>query len=477
MVTEYNLHPRGWETCPEEERFKVSTLDYLTGLCYTHFAVYFRLNDADRNHVTSVLKEGLECTLGQIGHLCGTIERAIDGSHWFVKRKHSTVRFIVQVLDTNDDGNGFPSMDDLEKSNFAGRALGDFKNWKIEPFTYGEKPEAHPDSSPVASAFMANFVRGGLVLITHMHHYANDAMGWSGFIHQLAENCYAINNGTAMPSWNPICNDVSVVCKPNPSPDQLVDGPPPPELHPDHMPGISLLFHLPKSKAAELKRLAEPQNGTWISTFDAFTAFTWRTMTRLRQPVFQIPLDAPIYWAAGIDMRRRMKNPPVHPRTQHNILSAGVSDQVSFPQLTHAEVISEKPLWELAAYIRKLTSSQTQETVDAALTAVSYIKDKTSLNIRINSKPPMSILTTDHRKANVTDASFGFARPLSQRHLQQGTGITVGVHVVYPPKFDSNPESDEGNMFAFFYEKELAEDLINDKEFAKFFEYRGVDNE
>lgn len=32
-------------------------------------------------------------------------------------------------------------------------------------------------------------------------------------------------------------------------------------------------------------------------------------------------------------------------------------------------------------------------------------------------------------------------------------------------------------MFALMYEKELAQDLINDQEFAKFFEYRGVDSE
>ncbi|KAK6835386.1 hypothetical protein RU639_002425 [Aspergillus parasiticus] len=473
----YHLHPYGWETSPQEERYKISTLDYLTGLCYTHFAIYFRLNDDRKPKAAVVLKEGLERTLGQVGHLCSTIEKDPGGGHSFVKRKESTVQFVIQWLDAASDTDRFPSLDDMESSSFAGITLGDFKHWSIEPMTYGEKPEAHPDSSPVTSAFLLNFVRGGLVLITHMHHYANDVMGWRGFVQQLADNCYAVDNQTPFPTWDPACNDVSIVSKPDPPVEQLVDGPPAPQQHPDQRPGQCLLFHLPRSKAAELKRLATPQDGTWISTYDAFTAFIWRTTTRLRQPVFGIPLETPMFWCEAVDMRRRMKNPPVHPQVQHNVLWAALSDQAPFPPLTHGDVISDKPLWELAAYIRKITNTQTQENLDAALTAISHIKDKTNLNIRINSKPPMSIITTDHRDAQVTNADFGFARPLCHRHLQQGTGVTVGVHVVYPPKLDENPDSDEGNMFALMYEKELAQDLINDKEFSKFFEYRGVDSE
>ncbi|KAE8153184.1 acyl transferase [Aspergillus avenaceus] len=479
MVTKHlhNLHPHGWETSPDEERFKVSTLDYLTGLCYTHFAVYFRIPELEKPRVATVLKEGLERTLGQIGHLCGTIEKDADGGHSFVKRKDSTVQLVVQWLDTPEDSTTFPSIDDLEESGFAGLALGDFKHWRIEPMTYGEKPEAHPDCSPVVSAFMANFIRGGLVFITHMHHYANDVMGWAGFIHQLAENCRAIWTGTPFPPWDPSCNDVSIVTRPVPPAEQQIDGPLIPQLHPDQKPGQCLLFHLPKSKAAELKRIATPPDGTWISTYDAFAAFIWRTATRLRQPVFQTPLDSPIFWSESVDMRRRMSEPPVHPRIQHNVLWAALSDQMPFPQLTHGDVISDKALWELAAYIRMVTNTQTQANLDTALDAVAYIKDKTNLNIRINSKPPMSIITTDHRAADVATADFGFGRPICHRHLQRGDGVTVGVHVVYPPIFGEDVGLDEGNMFAIMYEKELAPDLVADEEFRQFFEYRGVDGE
>ena len=67
-------------------------------------------------------------------------------------------------------------------------------------------------------------------------------------------------------------------------------------------------------------------------------------------------------------------------------------------------------------------------------------------------------------------------RPLHglTRHLLDR--ITEGVIIVYPPR-DPSPESDEGCEFAIFYEKRLAQDLINDREWSEYFEYRGVDAE
>ncbi|KAL2177017.1 uncharacterized protein P884DRAFT_329856 [Thermothelomyces heterothallicus CBS 202.75] len=59
--------------------------------------------------------------------------------------------------------------------------------------------------------------------------------------------------------------------------DSKVDGPTPPERNPLLREHSSLLFHLPKSKADELKRLATPaaehgQTVSWISSYDVFSA-------------------------------------------------------------------------------------------------------------------------------------------------------------------------------------------------------------
>ncbi|KAJ6034670.1 hypothetical protein N7460_008845 [Penicillium canescens] len=404
----YHIHPSGWEGDPEEEQFKVSTLDYLTVCTYNNYALFFRLEDVEKSRVVEVLIAGLERTLSQARHLCGVIEKDPVGGHSFVKKKDSTVRLFVQWLDSPDVSEDYPSLDEIHDGNYRTSLLGDIQRWSVPPMTYGEKPEAHPDNNPVVASYKANFIRGGLVFIMHSHHYSNDVMGWAGFTHQLAENCYAIINETPFPAWDRTCMDLSRLIKPEVSEEEKVDGPPAPARHPGHIPAETLLFHLPKSKSAELKMLASPTDGSWVSTYDAFSAFIWRTMSRLRAPVFQPDLSAPLFWVEAVDMRRRFHSPKV----------------------------------------------------------------ASPLNMQIDAYPSMSILQTDHRDADITSADFGFGTPTTYRHLLDC--MTQGVLIIYPPR-DKAPESDEGPEFSITYEKSLKQALIDDVEWNRYFEYRGVD--
>ncbi|KAJ9129749.1 Acyl transferase, partial [Coniochaeta hoffmannii] len=207
-VQEYQLHPLGWEDDPEEERFKLSTLDYLSAMTYNNYALFFKLDDSEKTKAAAVLKVGLERTLSQARHLVGTIEKDPDGHHSFVKRKNSTVKFVVQHLDDNPDDN-FPSFAAIEAAHFTGTSLGDINILSNAPMTYGEKPEADPDNSPVVASYKANFIPGGLIFNMHSHHYANDVTGWAAFTKQLAANCYATLHNTPFPEWDPSSLDRS----------------------------------------------------------------------------------------------------------------------------------------------------------------------------------------------------------------------------------------------------------------------------
>src|SRR5688572_27175874 len=279
----YELHPFGWESDPEDEYFKLSTLDYCVGQVFTNFAMFFRLSDSEKPRVVPVLKRGLEVTLGQCRQLCGILEDHKDGGLCFHKKRDSTVEFHIKWLDGADDAGKYPTLDELEKRHFASQALGPMETWCVPPMTYGEKPEAQPVNRPKASAFQATFIEGGLVFMMHHHHYANDIMGWAGEMHQLAENCAAIWRNEELPSWDPACLDLSRITKPEVPEDQQVDGPIAPERHPDHKAGQWLLFHLPRSKTAELKKLASPTDGGYfISSYDAYTAYIWRILSKHR---------------------------------------------------------------------------------------------------------------------------------------------------------------------------------------------------
>ena len=50
-VQELQLHSLGWENDWEEERFKLSTLDYLSAMTYNNYALFFKLDDEEKGSV------------------------------------------------------------------------------------------------------------------------------------------------------------------------------------------------------------------------------------------------------------------------------------------------------------------------------------------------------------------------------------------------------------------------------------------
>ncbi|KAL4999860.1 hypothetical protein BDV10DRAFT_200515 [Aspergillus recurvatus] len=477
----FEVHPVGWESDPSDEYFKLSTLDYCVAQVYTNYALFFRLSDVDRSEIISVLRRGLEITLSQCRQLCGVLEEHPDGGLCFHKKRQDTVEFHVQWLDGPEDKDTYPSFDDLEKRHFVSQALGNIGTWTVSPMTYGEKPQAQPASNPKASAFKATFIRGGLVFVMHHHHYCNDVMGWAGELHQLANNCAAIwksPNAPELPPWDGSCLDLSRVTKPDPPEDQRVDGPVSPLRHPDHTVGQWLLFHLPKSKAAELKHIASPgeDDSYWISSYDAYMAYIWRVLSKHRAKLFNSDPKQNLLWGEAVDMRRRLFNPPVPQRMQGNVVCVALSSQNPTPQPTVEEVISTAPLSKLAWYIRQLTNSIAEESLDTALSAIAPVRDKTALFLRTDSFPPMSNITTDWRDTRPCDADFGFGKPYAFRFPFDT--VTAGLTVVYPVRTNNAPAGeDEGNEFCIGFEKELARALIEDPEWNKYFEFRGVDAE
>ncbi|EMR64464.1 putative acyl transferase protein [Eutypa lata UCREL1] len=264
------LRPKGWENDPADEFLKLAPLDYCVGQVYTNWCLFFKFTDsADRKAIINTLQRGLEVTLGQCRQLCGHVEAHPEGELCFHKKRESTVEFHVQWLDGPEDEGKYPTFADLEDHFFTTQSLGNLDTWCVAPMTYGEKTEAQPTSNPKVSAFKVSFIRGGMVFMMHHHHYANDINGWAGEMYQLAENCAAVwksPESPTYPPWDPACLDYSPISKPDP--EQLVDGPASPPKHPDHKAGQWLLFHLPKSKAAELKKMASPDDGSTQENLD-----------------------------------------------------------------------------------------------------------------------------------------------------------------------------------------------------------------
>ncbi|KAF1848165.1 uncharacterized protein K460DRAFT_308124 [Cucurbitaria berberidis CBS 394.84] len=474
-VDEFQLHPLGWENDPKEERFKLSTLDYLSTTTYNNMAFFFKLNDTEKTKTTAILKEGLERTLSQVRHLVGTIESDNDGHHSIVRKRSSTVQFVVQHLDSLEDK--FPSFAEIAEAHFLSPILGDINVLSNSPMTAGNKPEAHPDNSPAITSFKANFIPGGLILNVHIHHYSNGIMGFTSFVKQLAENCYAIANTTAYPSFDPKCLDRSLFGslgfdRPSTSKEPQVEAHPRPARNSDHRQSQSLMFHLRKSRAAELKKAASPTDGSWISTYNAVCAIMWRVLSRIREPLYNPGLDNKPIWAEGVSISKLFINPPIPARMQGNMQIDIISTTSTVSQLTLAEIISDAPLSKLASYTRQMTNSVTSDMLQGMLQKFAPVRNKQDLSINVDSFPPMSILLTDWRDANICSFDFGFAEPTAYRHLFGGVPLCLAL--VYPPH-KGPAGDDEGMEIQFTFETELVQQLLNDPEWSKYFEFRGVD--
>ncbi|KAH9909514.1 hypothetical protein F4778DRAFT_775432 [Xylariomycetidae sp. FL2044] len=325
--------------------------------------------------------------------------------------------------------------------------------------TYGEKPEAEPSSNPKIAAYKLSFIKGGMGFMMHNHHYANDFNGWSNHMHQLAENCVTIwktPDDPDYPPWDPANLDYSAIRCPCPAPERLVDGPPKSQPHPGHLPCQFLLFHLPKSKAAELKKLASPEDGSfWISLPTTRVAHISGACSR----------------NTGLSTSDRIPQPS---SSEENILYMPLSMQNPTPQPTAADVISEAPLSKLAWYNRQPTNSTTQENLENMLDQIAMVRDKTPLSLRMDSFPPLSNIVTDWRMSNPYQPDFGFGTPYAFRH--PFGDVPPGYIIIYPTRINGGPAGpDEGVELLISFEKELIPNLMADPELIRFFEFRGVD--
>ncbi|KAH7064121.1 hypothetical protein BKA63DRAFT_572553 [Paraphoma chrysanthemicola] len=472
-IEEFHLRPVGWENGPEEERFRLSTLDYLTTTTWTNTAIFFKLTDEEKIKATEILKQGLQQTLSQVRQFVGTIERDDDGQHSIVRKKTSTFQFVVQHLDL--PGDTFPSFDEIAAANFLSPVLGNIEVLSNLPMTCGNKPEAHPDRSPATSSFKLNLIRGGIIFNTHDHHYANGLVGKTGFLKQLAENCYAIAKSTEFPSWDPKCLDRSLFGipgfdTPSTTNEPQIEAPPRAQRNMQHKPSQSLVFHIRRSKTGELKTAASPNDGTRISTYDAIVALMWRVQCKIREPLYKPGLDYKPLYAQGVSIAKLFKDVPE--RLQGNLQIDINSTMFSNTELTLAEIISDAPLSKLATYIRQMTNSVTQEMLTAALKRHAAVRNKQDLSIHLDSFPPLALLVSDWRLANLCKTDYGFAQPYAYRHLFGGVPLCQAV--VYPPR-EGPAGDDEGMEVQFTFENELVPELLKDEDWGRYFEFRGVD--
>ncbi|KAK5659473.1 hypothetical protein OQA88_674 [Cercophora sp. LCS_1] len=461
-----SVRPSNWRQL-QEEQTRLSPLDFVITQHYNNYALIFKLDeDLDKSVIVDIFVRGLEATLSQCRHIAGTVGKNSHGDFSIISTADSAVPVVVQWCDGSESG--FPCYSDIEKMHFVSGALGDPAKFTIPGMTMSSN--ASPDIKPPVAGFQLTFIPGGMILAVHIHHFAMDVTGTSALVHQLASHCYSIAHETEPPAWDKALVDRSRFIPPRPAKEALIDPPEPPQRHPDWLPCSWLLFDISPSKLGELKRLATPTDGTWISTYDAVAAFLWRVVSKNREPFYNPDLSAPALFGESVNMRSRV-DPPVPARYQGNLQCGGLSF-LQKRQLTLAEVISGADLSDIAAYIRRITNDVTQETLEATIATAAKARDASNLHFRQNSIPPMSLIVTDWRKVDMGDADFGFGKPVAVRQFCDE--VSENLITIYPRR-KAQGDDDSGLEVVVPFERHAVDKLLEDPQMNIFFTCRGFE--
>lgn len=275
-------------------------MDYGTYTWENWIMIFEIQNEADKSAFLEKFERGIAATLGQCRHAAGTIVLNKFGDYSVVTKPDSTAIFVKLWLDDPDDH--CLSYTEWKAQSFCCEALvQDPSRLVVFPRT----TDACPANPQPTMAFQLTFIPGGAVLGLSSHHWFMDAIGYTGFINQLAANCHALEHGTALPTFDESLMDRSRFIGPKLPDKEMINVSPPPMKNRKRLPCAWLLFHLPLSKATELKRLATPEDGTRISTYDAVVAFLWRIILKNRAEIYKPRLRSKAIFGEPVNMRDR----------------------------------------------------------------------------------------------------------------------------------------------------------------------------
>jgi hypothetical protein len=99
-----------------------------------------------------------------------------------------------------------------------------------------------------------------------------------------------------------------------------------------------------------LKKAATPDDGTWITTYNAMCALMWRTLTKHRLRLYHPAPEYKPLWGQGVTISHLFTNPPLPERLQGNLQIDVTSRTSNIPELTVHEIVSDAPLSKLATY-------------------------------------------------------------------------------------------------------------------------------
>lgn len=122
--TELHIHPAGWQSSPQAERFPISLMGHIMPKIYVLIAEVFALPEGtDIDATINSMVAGFEFALSQYPVLAGVLASDDNnGQMWVERTRDSTASLHVKHM----TGDEFPSYAELEK-----RDVRAFRSWRF----------------------------------------------------------------------------------------------------------------------------------------------------------------------------------------------------------------------------------------------------------------------------------------------------------------------------------------------------------
>ena len=328
------------------------------------------------------------------------------------------------------------------------------------------------ESGPELPVFLVqvNFVTGGLLLTFNGQHGSMDMTGQAQVIHLLAKAC---RNEQFTPS------ELSVGNMDRKNIIPLLDDTPAPEVDPpmsmtstnkqsqqaplqsQQLPNYTwAYFVFPASSLAALKSRATATvpSGSFVSTDDVLSAFTWQSITRARLPRFKTSPTANSTLSRNVDLRRYLSIPPSYPGLVTNATLHNYA----------IDTLVKEPLGSLAAQLRSALDPATLRHRACTLaTLISHEGNATKASFVPTSVPELDVRLSSWAKETCSSLEFGFGKPEAVRRPRFTEGAREGLVYFLPRTLDG-----EITVGVCLRDEDL-ERLKGDEVFAEFGTYIG----
>lgn len=344
-----------------------------------------------------------------------------------------------------------------------------------DPLFFLQKDPAH--RIPV-SIFQLNFINGGIIIASAIHHLCSDGPGCDAFLTTWAESSAAIAAGRPCKPIDSSNRDTSrFVCpKPDAARWQKLDKQYPLlknilecplVLSADYKMPIwtSQIWHFSRYNLQELKVEASLGLGdSWISTYDAVLALLWKATTRARIFLRYSDLKSKASLGHAVNMRHR-----IEPSLPDRYLGNAVVTQ-PVGSMTVDSILLDDSLPRLASAIRSSIKRVTPEYSADLLEWVAGLENDTRAQYNVIDFLGIDLVGSSWQDWSAyTRHDFGFGVPKALRSSFQ----TFGNFAIFLPSRACQVGGDEGLEVNLCLETASAGRLMDDELMLKYAELRG----